>query len=1021
MSTPAWPQDVQPLPNENGSFNPSVDPNAFMQMPSAAVPFDFNLMQNQQYQQRIQNGNNPRNGSPAFQNPMYQTQPVVPIKRSRPREDSIGASPRQGPGMLPPSRSQTPQQTPYSGFQGAVNGAQGAYPNASSYHRFSNAGSTASLSPSLQPQQFATQGPPPRVQTVSPSPFSPASQNFGTQASPPPQSDNGSRVSTPQNGGSNYMQGIPYGGPMNQAFTPPVNPNNVNPQAMHSLSQQQQQQQRMNEFRQRQFIQQMQANNPSMQSRYPGMGANPAMGGRVQQAQQMRPSSHEQFVRNIATWMQQRGFPFNPHPTVLGRPLNLMQLFSLVIKLSGSKAVTARSQWPAVAQGLQVAPAQSGIAANELQHYWQVNMLPYESSYMQTQQQRQRAIQDQMRTPRPNENGDIPGDQDPYSPLKQMSAHVQESGAPQPVGNQTPNQNGYLTPSKRIDNQQPNPRAPQLNGYLTPQPGSLNARHLSYHNRQTSHMPNQAYISPPHPDRLQIQATKIAKKAKPKDQGEYGYPRRPEPRLERYSPTCDLIISGSTLERHGGLHVDAVKELGDHVTSFRPKMPGDVVASSRVKASLLHEPGIIDVRALTLSVRSGIKGEVRLALDTLCIVSVQTALELKQCEDLVDALVECAEEQIELLAENAPEVSDAMLINSYEEMQRGSRTENQAFQLPSEYGSLEYDLEHAVDRLICITTVLRNLSSFEMNWDQLATSAVICMLTSVMRYLGTRNMLLRTHKNTIDFAKDVVIYFSNVSQYIDLPGKEEALCTLHFLLSFAPCPPPTNAGEDEVTFSFYNPLSHCYLPHAIDSFAKLLAKDEPNRGYFRSIFNADGSSSTPFDLLTRAFGFAISALPKFVVLADLKDEHQHAQMKRTILARGPYVAQGLLAAEIIVGLIPMSEHSLAKAWLSSSDGFAAHLTKMILYFGSLPPLRHDPQLSHSPRMHEAEQIYTMVAHRGIAMLRKLTGRARDAETDITGISLGILPGKESLLSNLMKPHIEPGLLRQICSYAALDT
>ncbi|KAL8953616.1 MAG: hypothetical protein Q9222_000542 [Ikaeria aurantiellina] len=1032
MSTPAWLHDAQSLPNENGSFNPSADPNAFIQMPSAATPFDYNLMQNQQYQQRIQNGNHPRNGSPAFQNPMYQTQPIVPTKRSRPREDSIGASPRPGPGMLPPSRSQTPQQTPYSGFQGAVNGAQGAYPNPSSYHRFSNAGSTASLSPSIQPQPFNPQGPPPRVQTVSPSPFSPANQNFGAQASPPPQSDNGSQVSTPQNGGSNYMQGIPYGGAINQAFTPPVNPNNTNPQPLHNLSQQQQQQ-RMNELRQRQYIQQMQANNPSMQNRYPGMGANPsvnsssqmanlaAMGGRVQQPQQMRPSGHEQFVRNVAPWMQMRGFPFNPHPTVLGRPVNLMQLFSLVIKLGGSKAVTARSQWPAVAQGLQVAPAQSGMAAGELQHYWQANMLPYESSYMQTQQQRQRAMHDQVRMQRPNQNGEIAGGQDPYSPLKQMSAHVQESGPPHPVGSQTPNQNGYLTPSKRIESQQPNTRALQLNGYLTPQPGSMDARHPSFHNRQTSHMPNQVYMSPSQPDRLQIQATKVAKKAKPKDQGEHGYPRRPEPRLERYSPTCDLIITASTLERHGGLHIDAVKELGDHVASFRPKMPGDVAASSRVKASLLHELGIIDVRALTLSLRSGIKGEVRLALDTFCNISFQMPVDLNRCDDLVDALVECAEEQVELLAENAPEVSDAMLINSYEEMQRGSRMENQAFQLPSEYGSLDYDLEHAVDRLICITTILRNLSSLEMNWEQLATSPVICVLTNVMRYLGTRNMLLRTHTNTIDFAKDVVIYLSNVSQHIELPGKEEALCILHFLLSFAPCPPPTNAGEEEVTFPSYEPLSHCYLPHAIDSFAKLLAKDEPNRGHFRSIFYADGSSSTPFDLLTKAFGFAISVLPKFIVLATLKDEQQHAQMKHTIQARGPYVAQGLLAAEIVVGLIPMSEHSLAKAWLSSSDGFAAHLTKMILYFGSLPPPRHDPQLPHNLRLQEVEQIYATVAYRGIAMLRKLAERARDAETDTIGLSLGILPGKESLLSNLMKPHIEPGLLRQICTYAALDT
>src|SRR6202011_5960795 len=66
-------------------------------------------------QQRMQNGGM-RNSSPAFNNSVYQTNPVVPSKRPRPREDSLGTSPRQAPGMLPNSRSQTPQQGQYTGF-----------------------------------------------------------------------------------------------------------------------------------------------------------------------------------------------------------------------------------------------------------------------------------------------------------------------------------------------------------------------------------------------------------------------------------------------------------------------------------------------------------------------------------------------------------------------------------------------------------------------------------------------------------------------------------------------------------------------------------------------------------------------------------------------------------------------------------------------------------------------------------------------------------------------------------------
>ncbi|KAL8735646.1 MAG: hypothetical protein Q9166_000815 [cf. Caloplaca sp. 2 TL-2023] len=1010
MST-SWLNDVQPLPLENGSSNPSADPNNFMQLSSAAPPFDYNVIQNQQ---PTQNGSN---GSPAFQNPMYQTQPVVPTKRPRPRENSIGASPRQGPGMLPPSRSQTPQQGPYPGFPAPTNGAQN-FQAPNPYHRFSNAGSNASLSPSIQNQQFITQAPPPRVQTVSPSPFSPGVQNFGSQASPPPQSEHTSRVTTPQNGTAHYMQGLPYGGAPNQPYTPPLNPNGASTQPPQNL-----QQQRMQEMRQRQYMQQMQANSAAMQNRYAGTGANPSMnpsgqmpsmmaaGGRMQHPQQpvSRPNAHEQLGRTVATWMQIRGLPFNPHPTVIGRPVNLAQLFQLVMKIGGpggSKAVTAREQWPTVAQHLQFAPAQLMVAAGELQSYWHSNMMHYEISYMQTAQQRQRAMQDQTRLQHPPQNGEMLSASDPYSPLKPRHAQLQDSGPAQAIPTQASIQNGFATPSKRSDHQQPDARASQLNGYLTPNHGSADPRYSTLQSRQTSQTANQPYISPSQPDRLHIQATKVAKKTKPKEQGEDGYPRRlADPRSEEYDPTCDYFSGEPSLDRYGGLHIDVIKILGDQIATARPSMP------------LLQELGNIDIQALTLSLKSGIKGEVRLALDTLCALSLQMDLDLSKCGDLVDALVECAEEQVDLLAEHAAEVSDDMLINSYEEVLRACRTENLAFQMPPEYGSLEFDLDRAVDRLICITTTLRNFSSFEKNWDLLGASAVIPLMANVMRYLGTRNMLLRTHKNTIDFAKDAIVYLSNVSLYVKLPGKEDALCILHFLLSFAPSPSPTNTGDDKVMFPSYEPSLHSHLPPALDSFAKLLARDEPNRGFFRSIFSADNSSSSPFELLTKAFGLAIAVLPRYEI-----DDHQMNHMKHITQARGPCLAQGLLAAETLVGLIPASEHLLARIWLTSQDGFAAHLIKMILFFGTLPPLRppQNPRQPLNPRLQEAEELYATITYRGLAVLRKLAERARDAQTDESGLPMGILPGKESLLTNLMNPHVETSLLRQLYSYATLD-
>ncbi|KAL8973264.1 MAG: hypothetical protein Q9183_000064 [Haloplaca sp. 2 TL-2023] len=991
---------------ENGAFNPSADMSAYMQMPSGAAPFDYNAMQNQQYQQRIQNGNDPRNGSPAYQNPMYPTQPIIPTKRARPREDSIGASPRQGPGMLPPSRSHTPQQAPYPGFQGAVNGNQTFQAPNNPYHRFSNPGNNANLSPSMQHQQFNPQAPPTRVQTVSPSPFSPAAPNFGSQASPPPQSDHGSRVNTPQNGAGNYMQGMPYGAASNQPFTPPQNGNNVAAQAPLTLQQQQQ-------IRQQRYMQQMQASNAAMQGRYPGMAANPgvnpshpmanmsAMGGRIPHPQQagMRPNQHEQLVRTIASMMQQRNLHFDPNPTVLGRPVNLLQLFGMVMKRGGSKAVTQRGQWPSVAQDFQVPPAQCMMAAADLQNYWQNNLVHYEIFYIQNQQ-RQRA--EQMRMQRPPHSGEMPTAQDPYSPLKRMDPQLHDSTQSQANLAQTPGPNGYSTPSKPNGRQQSELHAAQTNGFLTPHHAPMDVMHPSGQNRPPPPIAEQPYASPAQPNRVQIQATTIAKKTKQANQGGDGYPRKPLSREDKYTATRQFFAGEPSLDRHGGLHIGAVKSLGDAVAHARPSMP------------LLAEMGLIDIRALTLSLRCGIKGEVRLALDTLCVLSREMDLNLAKSDDLADALVECAEEQVELLAENAAEVSDAMLISSYEEMFRCCQTENETFQMPPEYGSLEYDLERAVDRLICITTIFRNLSLFELNCERLASTTVIALLGTVMRYLGTRNMLLRNYNNTLDLSKDLVVYLSNVSQHVDLANKEDAACVLHFLLAFAPSPAPTNSGRDEIYFAPYDPTIHYYLPHAVDSLAKLLAKDEPNRGFFRSIFHADGSSTPAFELLTKAFGLAISVLPPYEV-----DDQRRDRLKHILLARGPHVVQGLLAAEIIVGLIPASEHSLPLAWLSSQDNFAASLNKMVLMYGTVLPPRGNPrQPTMSP---DEKHIYDAIAYRGVAILRKLAERVKDAEGDAKELPWGILPSKETLLTNLMKPHVEMSLLRQIQTYATLDT
>jgi len=1020
MSMPAWLNDAAAVSNtDNGIFNSSIDPSmAFMHNPSP-TPFDLDQFQNQQLQQRMQNGN-ARNASPAFHNAVYQTNPVVPSKRSRPREDSLGASPRQGPGGLSVSRSQTPHQAPYSGLQGNHHGNQHFQAPTPYQHLQQGGSSDASPSPILQNQHFNPQGVSQRVQTVSPNPFSPATQNFSTQISPS-QSDHGSRVNTPQNNNAGYMRGMSYGTGSSQHFTPPPGatsagtPNSMSAQHV-SLPQNLQQQlpyaQRDYQMRLQQHVQQLQADNSAAQGRHQGSGHNPlvhsttpmtnsqmAPGPRQMPQQAMsRPNNPEQFIRGLAQFMHSRGLPLNTSPMVGGRAIHLMQLYAMVMKQGGAKKVTSMNLWPTIASAMQFPPIQYPSAAQEIQEHYQRNLAAYEAAYLAMQ--RQRIVSDQMHSLQQAQRGNVVGMPQHSPPVQQLNSQNHEQQSQQYIRQQQA-QTDQQTPIKEMTSMHNIPRHPVMNGYLTPQQ-QLHNRQQSAFPLQRSNLSRAPEVTPPLVQQKTSSSPSPALAGRkdtlnPRDklqplrgESHLNLMPRKEPIEPHYNPGTRAILT------HGGIEVSTLDDLASRLDVVKPNVP------------TTQELGIIDINALTMSLRSGIHAEVRLALDTLAVLSVEHRFQLSlvECEDLLEALVECAEDQVEMLAENAAEVSDVMLISPYEEVVRGCRSEVETLQEVPEFGTLEYNLDHAVDRLICVSTIIRNLSFFDVNHSLLAEPIVVKFMSTVVRYLGTRNMLLRTHRNTLDFMKDIVIYLSNLSHTIDLPGKEEALCMVHFLLSFAPCPPPTTPGREEVMFTSYNPSVHQYLPPAVDSLAKLLARDDPNRTFYKAIFSADVSSTPPYDLLTRTFALAIASIP----------EHGRENIVPIVEARKPYLAQGLLAAEVLVTLIPGSETKLARSWLSSQDNFPLSLLRIISLL--TVPQRH-PQTG---RLVDPDpQAHAMFTHRGMAVLRKLVEKSKNPEQPSLELPPGLLPRKESLLGFLLNGNVDSHFVRQLCAYARLET
>ncbi|KAK4939714.1 hypothetical protein LTR66_014978, partial [Elasticomyces elasticus] len=393
------------------------------------------------------------------------------------------------------------------------------------------------------------------------------------------------------------------------------------------------------------------------------------------------------------------------------------------------------------------------------------------------------------------------------------------------------------------------------------------------------------------------------------------------------------------------------------------------------------------------------------------------------------ALVDSAQVEVDFLAEHAAEVSDEVSLSSYEELVRACQAENNLLQKLSEFGSLDYDLDRAADRLICITTLIRNFSFFEPNFTILGQPEVVQLFTRVIQYMGTKDTLLRTSKNTLDFTKDIVIYLSNLSSSLQLPTKHDTLCLMHFLTSFAPQPAPTLSSEG-LSFATYSPAIHKYLPPAVDSLTKLLARDEPNRGFFKSTFGSDRTH----ELLTKAFALTISAIPHSMHTSS-------AQLRAQIEARKPFLLQGLLAAEALASFVPGPEQNVARSWLQSQDFWAGNLLKIAGIVSALPAPKNAQRNAGrdsrgQPQPQDDDPLaHNSLANRAMALLRLLVAKSRitsatASDADMSeeqiedtlgnGIPSSVVLKRETFLMTMLSKDMDASVLQGFCSYAALE-
>ncbi|KAI1476880.1 hypothetical protein F4774DRAFT_223490 [Daldinia eschscholtzii] len=1032
-----------------------MDPSAFMTNTGQFNHVAAGQFNPQQMAAAMQNGPM-RNASPSFSNPAYQTNPVIPSKRPRPREDSIGASPRQNPGMLPTSRADTPQQSPFPGFQ--PNAMQPQNPNQPQHypHLQPNGSTNASPSPVMAGNQLRPGSVPQRVNTASPHPFSPASQQFGPQASPVP-SDHGG---TPQPGMFMNPQNFPQG--FNPGYTPSASParppSAQNPMAQQMmppsmgqmpqqipqvhpsqmLTQQMQQMQQMQAAQGRGMMdqkmlyqmrlqQQLQQGSMPMaaqmqaQTMAQGRGmmpkqVMPMQNGQMppgvmhaQQASQVpRANNPEAFLKNLTAFMAMRQLPLETNPVIEGRPLHLLQLFQNVSKYGGYRNVTGRNLWTQVAASVGFNPQQVPSAPAQIRGIYEQNLLKFEEFWtmqQRTQQMKQQVggsagmpgipgqgvpqRMGQLPHGQPMQTGQVPQMQQPHvqTPIKQIPPAMQQASV-----------NGFSTPQQpRINQQQPNAN----------QAHARNSISRSIDTRQASgDFSVQSPASTGKGGSITVQP--LAQQADGAHTNgttanlPFPGPFSSDP--DEYAPCSREMLPGL----YGGFDLESIRKLGNDLETWRPDVPQP------------QELGNIDLHALTKSLQCGIHGEVRLALDVLGSVSraaeyiPSLSIDLRACDDLVESLIDCAEEQVDLLADKADPVSDEIDLTSYEDVMRSCRLEAISLRKPHVLGEAEYELEHAADRLLAITTILRNFSFMEVNQAVLADEIVVKFLCGVIRSLGTHENLLRAPRNTLDFMKDVIILLSNIASSVEIPGREQALCLLQFLLAFAPSPGPSLTTE-RVVFSPFEPSVHPYLPHAVDSLAKLLARDEPNRTHYKIIFAADAAASPPYELLTRTFGLAVSPIP------DQNKESRPANLPSFVEARKALLMQGLLAADIIAQLAPGYESGVTRAWLSSGEGFAQNLFRLIRTLCT--QAEPTPRISGNPRAQPREDMDILyIITCGVSTLRKLSEKARDPNNPAS-IPANALPTRESLFGALqsLKSPKWAFLLNQLSTYAGLES
>lgn len=750
---------------------------------------------------------------------------------------------------------------------------------------------------------------------------------------------------------------------------------------------------------------------------------------------QPRPpqQNKEGFLHSLYDFMNKRGTPITSTPHIASRQIDLFTLFTTVAKEGGLLAATNKGAWGRVAVQNQL-PATDAAITSQLQDVYKNFLHPFEEALQKMQAVRRQQMGLNHVRPGVGQPGPPqPGQPQLQQPSQQQLQSQMAPGAPHPQLQQTPQQ-----PAPILQNQQqpsPMPQPQQIhpmpiqqmqNGMShplqpmpqhTPSPSIL-ANHLQRIPPQPQapmqSVPGQGphrpiFQQPPPPqNKVPIPSASPIRKSSiegtPQPQSRtpsvVGRSVTSMPKKPSYQP------KKRNVETHGGWHLSELMRFGHAVEQLRPSIPS------------FQDLGIVDVHALTMSLRSGLPGEVSNALDTLTVLLNDTRiiLSLNDCWDMLDALLEVAEDDCQILEEGfrikkrrvscstKGETKKTLLdFEHYHDLvQSCTGLSEDLDELVQEKEKHSIELRLSADRLLCVTAILRNLSFIEFNHEVLGGEDVIRFLTRLLRGLHSSQSrpFLVTKRNSLELVKDIIALLSNVAHCIRFKDLEAAQMIYSFILSFTP-EDRTMLDPEALIFPTFKPSRDGYLPPALDTLAKLLVVDHPNKEYFVTLLRAttdkpEGSKFSRGDIfLTRAFGMAISVLP-----SNEPAQPFFAKEERMAVAE-----QGMMAATALVNMLP-NDGELARYWLSSKDNFGARLVRTIFHLAACQDHRLPPGMPVNGGM------YAAITRRGMKIIEVMTARAAKAvkDGDIAAIACS---KKEQLLGAMLTSNMDGAIVESL--------